>query len=426
MNEEKKKCIVAHPQMQHSMKVAFALKEEGILQSYQTMLYYGKNAYVNRIYCALSKNGSVLRFINRCKDSGLDASDVITHTILGGLILELLARLDKTGKIYYSYYVWITGIFAKKVARNAIKENARLVIMYDYTAKKCFEYLKKRQPSIVKVLDMSSLPSMTIDQIISNEEKAGYGALFTLKRRRYSKKRCAYYSNEIELADYFLTPSRSVTDALLLLGVDKERIIQVPFGVDLQSFTNKDKVYCQNSKVHFLFVGRMEAAKGICYLIDAFDRLAKKRTDFILDLVGAACGNEEYIKKEYVNYHGVVAKQEMIKIYKNADVFVFPSLWEGCSLSLMEAMASGLPVIATGRSGVKEFLHDNDGGFCIGESNSEQIYHYANWYLDHAEQIPMMGKNAADSIQKYSWENYFKTVSLSVKEILNEKGEIRK
>ncbi len=418
---EKIKCLVAHPQMQHSMRLAKALKDSDMLHQYCTMSFYREKGLWSIIYNLFKKIPGVYRFISRCKKSGLEDADITTYGEFRCLVLETVARLDKNGIFYYNFYKLISDWFGKKVAKKAIKDNVDVVVMYDYTAVKCFSYLKSHAPAIKRVLDMSSLPTKVIDDIISMEESKGYSSLFKLKRKRYSKKRCDYFAHEIELANSFIAPSQSVIDALLEVGVKKEEIYSIPFGVDLTSFTpNNKKNYTEKSIIHFLFVGRMEAAKGIHYLMDAFTQLYKERQDFTLELVGAACGNESLFRDlKFVNYHGIVAKEKMIEIYSDSDVFVFPSLWEGCSLSLMEALASGLPVIATKRSGVCEFVSDGEQGFVINGSNSAEIISYATWFLENKNAIKTMGKSAATCINGYSWEAYFNKVGESFKKLIN-------
>lgn len=410
-NMKHPQCIVAHPQMQHSMKTAMALKNAGNLLCYETMSFYDPNK--KSVFNFLRKIPSVSRFMRRCADSGLKSEEVKLHCQVLGLLLEIIARIDRGGHVYYRFYRFVANLFGRKVAKDVIRQNADAVIMYDYTAVSCFSYLAKNAPDKVKILDMSSIPTKIIDSIIAQEEEKGFRALFVRKRKRYSRAFCNYYHREIELADYFLSPSRSVTDGLIELGISADKIFQITFGVDLESFTATNKTPVnEDETVKFLFVGRMEAAKGIVYLLEAFKKLSKIRTDFQLVLVGDACGNEKLFSKlEYVHYEGVVSKSKMIQLYNSCHVFVFPSLWEGCSLSLMEALASGLPAVATYRSGILQFAEDGKESFCIPGGDSDALTQKLDWFLSHKDHIYDMGQRASANMQEYSWENYYKNIA---------------
>lgn len=399
--------IVAHPQMQHSMKTANALKKAHYLKYYETINYFYL-AREKQILSYFSHIPSADRFIKRCIDSGLDDNEVQTHLSFFGILLEIVARIDKKGLVYYKLYNLLSKEFGKCVARDAIKYSADAVIMYDYTAVSCFEFLKAKTDNIVKILDMSSIPTIIIDKIISEEEKKGFKEQFKLKRKRYSHKYCKIYNKEILLADYFISPSKSVTDALLELHVSSDKIFQVPFGVDLHSFNTKNRITNNiDNVVKFLYVGRMEAAKGLFYLLEAFESISDRSKEFRLILVGDSCGNQDlFLNVPYIDYRGIVSKEQMIDIYHECDVFVFPSLWEGCSLSLMEALASGLPAIATERSGVLQFIKDGESGFCIPGSSSSALKEKILWFLDNKDNIAAMGQLASKGMNSYSWDNY--------------------
>jgi hypothetical protein len=79
--------------------------------------------------------------------------------------------------------------------------------MYDYSATECFRYLEKNAPDIIRILDMASIPAGSINEIILQEEKDGYGQLYLKKRMRYSRKYCEYFGEEIRLADFYLCAS---------------------------------------------------------------------------------------------------------------------------------------------------------------------------------------------------------------------------
>jgi len=155
----------------------------------------------------------------------------------------------------------------------------------------------------------------------------------------------------------------------------------IPNGVDC----NKFDVEKRNDNIfRILYVGRFLKTKGISYLFDAFDKFSKNKNDVEIDLVGDGPlfdgFKERYLNRKEVRFLGKLDQNDLIEIYKQSDVFVLPSFGEGMSNALLEAMASGLVVIATNTGGIKFFLDDE---FIVDFENSEDIFlNLEKFYLD--------------------------------------------
>lgn len=127
-----------------------------------------------------------------------------------------------------------------------------------------------------------------------------------------------------------------------------------PYGIDTKLFFPDYKV--RGGKIRFLIVCRLEASKGILLLLKAWELLGKGSRE--LHIVGRG-SLEEVVKQtslRYKNiiYHGPKSGADLAKLYRNCDIFIFPSKWETFGLVILEAFSSGLFVIGS------EFLR---GGF---------------------------------------------------------------
>ena len=109
----------------------------------------------------------------------------------------------------------------------------------------------------------------------------------------------------------------------------------------------------------------------------------------------------------------------MPEIYRQADVYIQPSLWEGFSLSLLEGMASGLPVIATKYSCAPDVVTDYEEGFVIEPRNIEDFKSKVLWFTEHRNLIQIMGQKARKKAQNISWEKYYDGINSLVNEIRN-------
>lgn len=105
-----------------------------------------------------------------------------------------------------------------------------------------------------------------------------------------------------------------------------------------------------------------------------------------------------------------------------SDVYIMSSLFEGFSLSLFEAMSSGVPVIATKSSAAWGTITNYREGFVIDSASTEQIKEKILWFYNNRNKIPEMGKNARKLAEKYTWENYKKNLTSAIKRIKQDKG----
>lgn len=172
-------------------------------------------------------------------------------------------------------------------------------------------------------------------------------------------------------------------------------------GVDVNAFKPK-KNQKSGKKIKLISTGRLIERKGYKYLIKALAGLEDK---FELTLIGG--GDKEEELKELarthgvnVDFRGVVKHQEIANELQNADIFVLPSLNEGMSHSMLEAMACGLPVIVTDAGGMKELIKDN--GYVIKKASVNSIKDTILRYNDSIiKQQGMQSRKIAEGI---GWE----------------------
>lgn len=152
----------------------------------------------------------------------------------------------------------------------------------------------------------------------------------------------------------------------------------------------QDSGATQSGRSHFVFVGRLAAVKGIRVLLQAFQMARKTNPDLTLTLVGdgpdrAALEAEAAPMGDVVRFAGFQSQSEVAKILATADVFVLPSFAEGVPVVLMEAMASGKPVLASRVAGVPELVEDGVNGFLVAPGDA----------VDLAKKIGIMSADAA-------------------------------
>lgn len=423
---KKNSIVIAHPAKQHSYHTAGALIEVEYLQKYITSVYYDQRSIICRLCSFVLPIKYKIKFRIKYSEP-LDKSKKVhlSNFILGFLYL-IGMNLDKKRVIIPRLYLFFCKRFGHNVARNYINKDTEILIAYDITATTVFEDLNYKNSPVLKLLDLTSIPAKNIHEILKREldfhrkNNDSFQNNYLLKLKDYSEKMCKVYQKEIELADYILVPSTHVRDILLKDGVNDNRIYKVPYGMDINKFHYFDRATKDShQRINFIFVGRVEGPKGVFYMLEAFKQLNEIRDDWSLTFVGDLCGNEELIHKQYdfCNTVGHVNFSEMENFYKESDVFILPSLWEGLSLSLLEAMAMGLPVIATSMTGAEDIVRDYKEGIVVKPANIQDLIEAILWFLNNKNEIVKMGKLAARKSQDYTWDKYNSTLIRTIDEI---------
>jgi len=164
----------------------------------------------------------------------------------------------------------------------------------------------------------------------------------------------------------------------------------VPNVVDMSLFSpGCDPDERRGDRKRILLVALLDPKKGVPYLLEALARLREKRDDFVLDIVGDGPNRAEYEQlshrlglEDVVYFHGLKTKQEVADFMRRCDFFVLPSEWENLPCVLIEAMASGLPIIATRVGGIPEMINDNVG-LLVPPRNANALTEAIDCMLDH-------------------------------------------
>ena len=149
-----------------------------------------------------------------------------------------------------------------------------------------------------------------------------------------------------------------------------KNITVLPNTVDLSVAASYHKEISSN-KLDILYLGRIEPNKGMDYLLDAMKSLKEKQMDFTLHFAGAEQGGTEYVEKfshllgnQFV-YEGVVMGEKKTALFKQCQVFILPSLFEGLPVSLLECMSFGLVPVVTNVGSISEYVKDKENGLFL-------------------------------------------------------------
>jgi glycosyltransferase involved in cell wall biosynthesis len=217
------------------------------------------------------------------------------------------------------------------------------------------------------------------------------------------------YDWSIRTADYGAVANReAVIMAELKYNREPGRIRYVPNGVGEEFFT--ERTYGVRSPLRLLYVGTWIDRKGIYYLAESFRQLAQEKIP--LELTVAGCGGSEAeVKSSFapevrdrVNVIRFVPRAQMPALYADHDIFVFPSLVEGMPLTLLEAMASGMPVVTTTSSGMADVVEDGFNGLLVPPADAQELASAIEHLCGSVDLCCRLGHEAQTAMRRYTWE----------------------
>jgi glycosyltransferase involved in cell wall biosynthesis len=209
---------------------------------------------------------------------------------------------------------------------------------------------------------------------------------------------------ECEIADRIIVGSSFVRQSFAEVGYDPRRIVVTPYGVDTDRFTPRAEPR-QDGVFRALFVGQIGQRKGMSYLLHGYEMF--RRADSELHIVGSySPGHEVYARFEGLYRHTPhVPQKDLPSLYRDADVFVFPSLIEGMPLVVLEAMACGVPVITT-THGPGDIVRDGVDGFFVPIRDAEAIAKRLEQLRNDPALRERMGRNAREQALRHTWQDY--------------------
>jgi glycosyltransferase involved in cell wall biosynthesis len=207
---------------------------------------------------------------------------------------------------------------------------------------------------------------------------------------------------EMAMADLVLAPCNFVRASIAEFA-DK-RVALAPYGVDTGFWHGEGEPFASEG-LRFIFAGQCSVRKGVPLLIEAW-RAAGLR-DASLELVGAWRLPASTLASlpPGVRHTGPQSPEGLRARYRAADVMVFPSFFEGFGLVILEAMACGLPVIASDTTAGPDILQP-DTGRVVPSGNVEALAESLKWFEANRASLPGMRRAARASAERWNWARY--------------------
>ena len=343
------------------------------------------------------------------ENDDIPSDKIINHSIFNdGKSLDNIISLKFPSSIKFpGHYIYNSYRYSKLVYKN-IKDN---VNNYDFIYAKGFSAWKllkeKKKGNIFPKIGIK-FHGMNMFLPVSG-----------IKANISKKMLVPFTKYNMNLADYIFSYGGKVTDTIINVGINQNKIIEIPTGIEPSWLINKNS-NSTNDITNFIFCGRYDLIKGIKILYDVIDNFKEKNCNF--HFIGPF-PEDRKIKQSNVIYHGYIENEDIIKkIFDFCDVLILPSYSEGMPNVILEAMSRGLGIIATD-VGAVSLMVDRKNGILIAKPDVKLIKNVIKEFINmDAEKLLEIKNNSIEKIEQlFIWDNIAKKLIKEISVIVQEK-----
>jgi glycosyltransferase involved in cell wall biosynthesis len=335
---------------------------------------------------------------------GLDENRV--NTIYPAVGAVLLAKtILKSQKNNINHY--IDGQMGQAARLAALRQHASL-FMYSYYASQAFHPDYER-PDLRFYYALQAHPASLKAILMEEMERTPFAKASLESTYEFSLDKHDFdiFCQEPLWANGWVVASSFTGSTLIEHGVPAEAIHIVPYGVTHENFSIRPQAPAKDQPFTIIYVGNINQLKGVTYLLDAM-RLLK--TNNIRLVICTRFITYPELLEPYADLHidiktGLSGAMLAEAIHR-ADVFVFPSLGDGFGHVILEAMACGVPVIASTNSCGPDVIVEGEDGFVVPIRSAQAIAEKLAWGIDHRSELAIMGEKAAVQASHFTWQKY--------------------
>ncbi len=340
----------------------------------------------------------------------------INSIITKELLMKLFSKFSFIEN-YFNYENFLIEMFAKKAAKIINLEDLDIIIGWSSFSKETF--LRSKDLNCIKILERGSSHIQFQEKVLRQEYEE-----INIKPKLPDKKIIERELTEYELADFISVPSEFVKKTFIEYGIDENKIIKTPYGVDLNEFNFEDIKRPENDKFRIISTGTVSIRKGSHILINAFRELALNNAELIF--VGPIENDFRKMLKRYDSLDNIIfikkQKQKDLKyFYNKSDLFILNSIEDGFGMVIPQAMACGLPIICTENTGGSEMVDNEINGYILPIKDTNKLKNKISEFYYNSSKLKKFSNNALKKAQDLSWDFYGNEIIRKYKSILNKK-----
>ena len=407
------KIIISHPTgNQNSRNAIKALIESNNLYFFITSLSIDTKKFILKILPVKIKKELDKRNFFLITDK---IKSVAVFAELFRLILGRFFKRKFNNKDVLDIYKKVDKYTSTYISKNY--EKIKAVYCYEDGALETFKEAKKHN---IKCIYELPIGYWKAKHKINNQE--------ILRNKKWGKTWLDYKDNlsmlrrkdmELKLSDYIIVPSIFVKKTLSIFPQYKKKIHILPYGFPNTINVKKKDWYNGKKKLRILYAGGLSQRKGISYVIASLKKIIDQNKKELITITFIGSGPaEELIKKELpqIIIKQYLSHQDVLKEMLKSDVLLFPSLFEGFGLVILEAMSHGMVVISTNRTGLIDVSQGNDS-IIVKANSHKEIYNSLNSLLQNPSLVKKIGINAIKTAKNYNWSKYRARLNKIIKDV---------
>jgi len=331
------------------------------------------------------------------------------------VILELSLALRQQG------HDLVVGCFLNKHTPNAdligaVKEHELPVVIFECAGKvdvktifRIASYVREHKVDVIHSHGYKANIYTYLANLIARKslvstchnwiDSSGKMSLYSFLDKRFIKR-----------FDFVVAVSQPVKQALLAAGIAEKNIRLISNGINVEKFTvcGASDLLCEvpADVTRIGCIGRLSEEKGLHYFLKAAQSLLNQSKKLCFIIVGDGPLKASLIKEaEQLGISGNVIfmgrREDIPEVLSSLDIFMMPSLTEGQPLALLEAMAAGKPIIASGVGDIPKILKDGQLGIITPPADSIRLVEAVQHYISHPDNAKKMSKDAKEEVVNY-------------------------
>ena len=314
---------------------------------------------------------------------------------------EILMRAPRTVGL-----PWRAGDYVKAIAfdRWAARYAAGCDVWVGFAAFSLWAQRAARRAGARTVLERGSTHILTQYALVEEEYRRWQYPAPPVDRRLVDRQ-----MREYDEAEYISVPSRFVRQSFLEHGVAADRLLCNSYGADTRLFTPGPSP----GRPFRIVTAGLSLRKGTPYLLDAAARLGitggRGGPQMEVCLAGAVAPDVAAVvrgTRAAVRLMGALSQSRLAALYRTASVFVLPSVEEGMALSVLEALASGLPVVVTLNTGAADLITHGREGLIVPPGDAAALADALLALYEDEPRRRAMGRAAAETARAWTWDAY--------------------
>ncbi len=389
--------LVSHSGKQHAYRHALSLHRLGRLAQLVTSSYYKPDRWPDKL---IAKSARLNAWLGKRTLAGIPSAkvtrrwryelpEIVCRSLVGNGPLADRSVLRRDA----NFDRWVATRFARQCP-----------VFWGFQGS-CLESLSAaRAAGRVAVLELATAHVTMAERVLREEAERHPEWAATISNFDFPPWYHERLEQEPHRADRCVVASQFTRRSLQEVGIPDERITTLPLGADVELFQFKRRTI--EGPLRVLFVGGIGQRKGIKYLLEAIKQLASSNIELVLvgPLPAEASPLDAY--RNHFQYHGKLNQAGVVQEMQAADVLVLPSVFEGFGLVIPEAMATGMPVIASTHSAGPEMITEGVDGFIMEPSDVETLASHLDTLAKDRERAVEMGIRAAESARRFSWDTH--------------------